>query len=66
LDDSADGDYTVTLMTKARVRYDGEVYWEPPVIYKSQCNIHVDYFPFDEQDCHMKFGCWTYDGFLVS
>merc|ERR1711884_916968 len=25
----------------------------------------VEYFPFDEQTCVMKFGSWTYDGFQV-
>lgn len=27
--------------------------------------IDVEYFPFDEQTCVMKFGSWTYDGFQV-
>lgn len=62
---SADGDYTVTLMTKVRVRHDGRVHWEPPAIYKSYCNINVDYFPFDEQKCLMQFGTWTYTGVEV-
>ena len=25
----------------------------------------MEYFPFDEQTCVMKFGSWTYDGFQV-
>ena len=28
--------------------------------------MDVEYFPFDEQTCVMKFGSWTYDGFQVS
>ena len=27
--------------------------------------MDVEYFPFDEQTCVMKFGSWTYDGFQV-
>ena len=52
-------------MTKATLHSEGKVRWEPPVIYKSYCNIDVEYFPFDEQKCNLKFGSWTYDGFKV-
>ena len=65
LSDSADGNYEVTLMTKATLRHDGQVIWKPPAIYKSSCEIDVEWFPFDEQSCVMKFGSWTYDGFQV-
>lgn len=59
---NADGNYEVTLMTKAVLTYTGEVVWKPPSIYKSSCEINVQYFPFDEQSCLMKFGSWTYNG----
>ncbi|XP_071449691.1 acetylcholine receptor subunit beta-like 2 isoform X1 [Hetaerina americana] len=62
---NADGNYEVTLMTKATLKYTGEVMWKPPAIYKSSCEINVEYFPFDEQSCIMKFGSWTYNGFQV-
>jgi len=55
----------VTLATKATLNYTGRVEWRPPAIYKSSCEIDVEYFPFDEQTCVMKFGSWTYDGFQV-
>ena len=58
---SADGKYEVRLMTKAELTYDGNVKWTPPAIYKSSCEINVEWFPFDEQNCDMKFGSWTYD-----
>jgi nicotinic acetylcholine receptor len=53
-------------MTKASLNYTGEVVWKPPAIYKSSCKINVEWFPFDEQSCDMKFGSWTYDGYQVS
>lgn len=59
---NADGNYEVTLMTKAILHPDGKVVWEPPAIYKSSCMIDVEFFPFDIQQCIMKFGSWTYDG----
>lgn len=62
IDCSADGNFEVTLATKATVYHNGLVEWKPPAIYKSSCEIDVEYFPFDEQTCVMKFGSWTYDG----
>nr|CAI5820122.1 unnamed protein product [Callosobruchus analis] len=60
---NADGNFEVTLATKATLNYTGRVDWKPPAIYKSSCEIDVEYFPFDEQTCKMKFGSWTYDGY---
>jgi len=62
---SADGNYEVTLMTKATIHPSGLVHWEPPAIYKSSCTMNVEFFPFDEQHCTMKFSSWTYDGYQV-
>ncbi|MCI4383668.1 hypothetical protein PGIGA_G00029280 [Pangasianodon gigas] len=58
---NADGDFAVTHLTKAQVFHDGRVKWKPPAIYKSSCSIDVTFFPFDQQNCKMKFGSWTYD-----
>jgi len=62
---SADGNFTVKLMTKATIHCDGLVIWKPPAIYKSLCPINVEFFPFDEQLCTLKIGSWTYDGYSV-
>ncbi|PAA86923.1 hypothetical protein BOX15_Mlig023922g1 [Macrostomum lignano] len=62
---NADGNYEVTLMTKASLKSTGKILWEPPAIYKSSCQIDVEFFPFDSQECTMKFGSWTYDGLQV-
>ncbi|XP_076314010.1 acetylcholine receptor subunit alpha-like 1 [Tachypleus tridentatus] len=62
---NADGNYEVTIMTKATLHSNGLVIWRPPAIYKSSCEMNVQYFPFDEQTCFMKFGSWTYDGYTV-
>ncbi|KAG7187587.1 hypothetical protein KM043_016655 [Ampulex compressa] len=62
---TADGNYEVTLMTKATVYYSGLVVWQPPAVYKSSCSIDVEFFPYDVQTCVLKLGSWTYDGFKV-
>ncbi|XP_024415354.2 neuronal acetylcholine receptor subunit alpha-4 isoform X2 [Desmodus rotundus] len=58
---NADGDFAITHLTKAHLFHDGRVRWTPPAIYKSSCSIDVTFFPFDQQNCTMKFGSWTYD-----
>ncbi|XP_050822978.1 neuronal acetylcholine receptor subunit alpha-5 isoform X3 [Gopherus flavomarginatus] len=62
--DNADGRFEGTA-TKTVVKYDGTVAWTPPANYKSSCTIDVTFFPFDLQNCSMKFGSWTYDGSQV-
>ncbi|XP_033840604.2 neuronal acetylcholine receptor subunit alpha-5 [Periophthalmus magnuspinnatus] len=62
--DNSDGRFEGTV-TKAVVKYDGTITWTPPANYKSACTIDVTFFPFDLQNCSMKFGSWTYDGSQV-
>jgi len=45
--------------------WNGTIKWNPPVIYKSYCPIDIKYYPFDEQNCTLKFGTWTHNGNLV-
>ena len=52
-------------MTKATISWYGRVKWGPPAIFKSQCDMDVEYFPFDQQMCFLKFSLWTYDGSQV-
>ncbi|EGT43995.1 hypothetical protein CAEBREN_23742 [Caenorhabditis brenneri] len=63
---NADSNYNITISTKATLHYTGEVTWEPPAIFKSMCQIDVRWFPFDEQQCHLKFGSWTFSENLLS
>ncbi|KAM3721060.1 Acetylcholine receptor non-alpha chain [Dirofilaria immitis] len=63
---NADSYYNITISTKATLRYDGQVTWEPPAIFKTLCQIDVRWFPFDEQQCYFKFGSWTYTENLLN
>ncbi|XP_076015628.1 neuronal acetylcholine receptor subunit beta-2 [Genypterus blacodes] len=58
---NADGTYEVSFYSNAVVSSNGEVAWLPPAIYKSACKIEVRDFPFDQQNCTLKFRSWTYD-----
>nr|CDS17640.1 nicotinic acetylcholine receptor a11 subunit [Echinococcus granulosus] len=60
-----DWDLASSSSTLVVVNYDGTVVWRPPIIFKSQCEINVEYFPFDMQNCSMKIGCWTHHGLLI-
>ena len=39
----------------------GKVSWLRPIVMKIVCNIDVAYFPFDDQQCDLKFGPWQED-----
>ncbi|XP_053405060.1 neuronal acetylcholine receptor subunit alpha-9-like [Mercenaria mercenaria] len=45
---------------------DGTVYYNFPSVIKSLCKVDVTYFPFDTQQCKMKFGSWSSHGFDVN
>lgn len=60
--DSADERLTEMRDALAVVYRDGTVLWVPQAVYKSSCSIDITFFPFDEQECYMKFGSWTYNG----
>ncbi|XP_077997844.1 neuronal acetylcholine receptor subunit alpha-9-like [Glandiceps talaboti] len=61
--ENAADEYRNFMKDRLAVVYNtGTVMWAAPVIFQSQCQIDVTYFPFDEQDCKLKFGPWQYDG----
>lgn len=53
--------YEVSVYCNAVVSNTGDIFWLPPAIYKSACAIEVQNFPFDQQNCTLKFRSWTYD-----
>ncbi|CAG0899897.1 unnamed protein product [Darwinula stevensoni] len=59
---SAAMDYTNRLlMTNAIVNATGEVTLLTAAIFRSICDVDVSYFPFDIQNCTMRFMSWTQD-----
>ncbi|XP_070611117.1 acetylcholine receptor subunit alpha-like, partial [Erythrolamprus reginae] len=63
---NADGIFAIDQFTKVLLNYTGHITWTPPAIFNSYCEIIVTHFPFDEQNCSMKLGTWTYDGSVVA
>ncbi|KAK3740406.1 hypothetical protein QZH41_009479 [Actinostola sp. cb2023] len=59
-DSSSDGSL-YGFKAKIKVSSSGENAWLAPTIITSSCKIDVTYFPFDQQNCKLKFGSWTYD-----
>lgn len=51
--------------TKVILHHDGSNSWYSPTILRSRCAIDIEYFPFDDQRCDLKFVSWTYDGLRV-
>ena len=45
---------------------DGSMLWSMPAVYKFSCALKLEKFPFDTQDCFLKFGSWTYDNSMLS
>ncbi|XP_019867563.2 neuronal acetylcholine receptor subunit alpha-7-like [Aethina tumida] len=56
---------TSVINTNVIVSSTGEVEWLSHGIYRSSCDINVEYFPFDLQICYMKWASWTYDGYQL-
>ena len=40
-------------------------YFDISTSFKSTCKIDITWFPFDDQQCDLKFGSWTYSGWQV-
>ena len=48
--------------SRAIVKNDGEIIWSRPGMITSTCSFDLTHFPYDRQNCNMKFGSWSYDG----
>merc|ERR1719422_2874142 len=62
---SASEAFDATYPTNVVVTSEGTCTYIPPGIFMSSCPIDITWFPFDDQNCEMKFGSWTYNGFKL-
>ncbi|PAV74179.1 hypothetical protein WR25_08748 isoform B [Diploscapter pachys] len=49
------------ISTEIMVSSDGNVTWLFSALFKSSCPIRVRYYPFDQQECDLKFASWSHD-----
>ncbi|XP_075936657.1 acetylcholine receptor subunit delta isoform X2 [Anarhichas minor] len=61
LENNNDAQFQVAYYSNVLVYPDGLCYWLPPAIFRSSCSINVNYFPFDWQNCTLKFTSLTYN-----
>uniref|UniRef100_A0A8C3B1Y1 Cholinergic receptor, nicotinic, delta (muscle) n=1 Tax=Cyclopterus lumpus TaxID=8103 RepID=A0A8C3B1Y1_CYCLU len=61
LENNNDAQFQVAYYSNVLVDNTGLCYWLPPAIFRSSCSINVNYFPFDWQNCTLKFTSLTYN-----
>ncbi|KAI4806613.1 hypothetical protein KUCAC02_017431 [Chaenocephalus aceratus] len=61
LENNNDAQFEVAYYSNVVVYSSGLCYWLPPAIFRSSCSINVNYFPFDWQNCTLKFVSLTYN-----
>ncbi|XP_038588470.1 acetylcholine receptor subunit delta-like [Micropterus salmoides] len=66
LENNNDAQFQVAYYSNVLVDSTGLCYWLPPAIFRSSCSINVNYFPFDWQNCTLKFTSLTYNAKEIS
>ncbi|XP_029471529.1 acetylcholine receptor subunit delta isoform X2 [Rhinatrema bivittatum] len=61
LENNNDGQFEVAYYCNVLLYDSGYVSWQPPAIFRSACPINVNFFPFDWQNCSLKFSSLTYN-----
>ncbi|XP_060098805.1 acetylcholine receptor subunit delta-like [Heteronotia binoei] len=66
LENNNDGEFQITYSCNILLYDSGYVYWLPPAIFRSACPINVNFFPFDWQNCTLKFNSLMYNAKEIS
>ncbi|KAM8953081.1 acetylcholine receptor subunit delta [Pelodytes ibericus] len=61
LENNNNGIFEVAYYCNVLINSNGFIYWLPPAIFQTSCSINVNYFPFDWQNCSLKFSSLTYN-----
>ncbi|CAG2116278.1 unnamed protein product [Medioppia subpectinata] len=54
------------IQTNVLLYSNGVVFWVPPILLKSFCQLDLTDWPYDQQNCWLKFGSWTHDGLAIN
>lgn len=60
--DDSNGGGLEKYKTSVVLHSNGVNEWNAPASFTSTCKINVANFPFDKQNCSLKFGSWTFQG----
>lgn len=63
---SADDSFKDFQDTNAIINSDGSILWMFPAVVKTYCTLDVRHFPFDKQNCAIKFISWTFNGLKLN
>ncbi|XP_074403397.1 acetylcholine receptor subunit delta isoform X2 [Zonotrichia albicollis] len=66
LENNNDGLFEVAYYCNLLIYDTGYVYWLPPAIFRSTCLINVDFFPFDWQNCSLRFRSLAYSALEIN
>ncbi|NXI51902.1 ACHD protein, partial [Chloroceryle aenea] len=66
LENNNDGLFEIAYYCNVLIYDTGSVYWLPPAIFRSACPINVNFFPFDWQNCTLKFSSLAYNALEIS
>ncbi|NWR78247.1 ACHD protein, partial [Centropus unirufus] len=66
LENNNDGLFEVAYYCNVLVYDTGYVTWLPPAIFRSACPLNVDFFPFDWQNCTLKFSSLAYSALEIN
>ncbi|XP_064020907.1 acetylcholine receptor subunit delta [Pogoniulus pusillus] len=66
LENNNDGLFEIAYYCNVLIYDTGSVYWLPPAIFRTTCAINVEFFPFDWQNCSLKFSSLAYSALEIS
>ncbi|KAF2364668.1 Neurotransmitter-gated ion-channel transmembrane domain [Trinorchestia longiramus] len=59
---TAEPDYESSILnTNAIIFHDGQIELLSHALFSSICDVNVEFYPFDEQICSLRFSSWTYE-----